>query len=139
MNAFARRPDANPQDRVADAGAMEHWESNSYQPRGWRNFNIPGYWEDQGLKALDGVVWFRRTIEVPQHWAKKAVKLYMGRIVDADEMYVNGKKIGNITYQYPPRRYEIPGDLLKAGPNTFVIRVTIRRAKADLYPISPIS
>ncbi len=37
-------------------------------------------------------------------------KLFMGRIVDADQVYVNGTEVGNITYQYPPRRYNLaPG------------------------------
>ncbi|MBO9611110.1 MAG: sialate O-acetylesterase [Dyadobacter sp.] len=138
VNALARIANAIPPRRpVTDAGQREHWEGNAYQPKGWRNFNIPGYWEDQGLKALDGVVWFRKTIEVPQSWAGKPVKLYMGRIVDADEMYVNGKKIGNITYQYPPRRYEIPGDLLKPGQNSFVIRVTNSSGKGGFVPDKP--
>ncbi|MET7256017.1 sialate O-acetylesterase [Dyadobacter fermentans] len=138
VNAFARVAHAVPEERtVADAGREGHWESSSYQPKGWRNFNIPGYWEDQGLKALDGVVWFRKTIDIPQQWAGKAAKLYMGRIVDADEMYVNGEKIGHITYQYPPRRYEIPGGLLKAGQNTFVIRVTNSSGKGGFVPDKP--
>ena len=138
VNAFARLVNAVPQERAtADAGRTEHWESIAYRPKGWRNFNIPGYWEDQGLKALDGVVWFRKTIDIPQHWAEKAAKLYMGRIVDADEMFVNGEKIGHITYQYPPRRYEIPGGLLKAGQNTFVIRVTNSSGKGGFVPDKP--
>ncbi len=99
--------------------------------------NIPGYWEDQGIKDLNGVVWFRRTFEVPKSWLGKPVKLFMGRIIDADEMYVNGKKIGNITYQYPPRRYEIPAELLKEGKNTFVIRVTNSAGKGGFVPDKP--
>ncbi|MCF0074161.1 sialate O-acetylesterase [Dyadobacter sp. CY261] len=139
VNAFAGRPDNSVPDRMAaaDAGRAGHWESNDYQPKGWRNFNIPGYWEDQGLKALDGVVWFRKTIDVPPGWIGKSVRLYMGRIVDADEMYLNGRKIGNITYQYPPRRYEIPADLLKPGPNKFVIRVTNSTGKGGFVPDKP--
>lgn len=120
-----------------DHGKKEHWESESYQPKGWRNFNIPGYWEDQGLKDLDGVVWFRKEFEVPQNWIGKPVKLFMGRIVDADEMYVNGKRIGGTTYQYPPRRYEIPADLLKEGKNTFVIRVTNQTGKGGFVADKP--
>ncbi|HQZ25997.1 MAG TPA: sialate O-acetylesterase, partial [Flavobacterium sp.] len=119
---------------IKDLGSIEHWESLDYKPKGWRNFNIPGYWEDQGIKDLNGVVWFRREFEVPKSWLGKPVKLFMGRIVDADEMYVNGKKIGNITYQYPPRRYEIPADLLKEGKNTFVIRVTNTSDKGGFVP-----
>jgi sialate O-acetylesterase len=112
------------QTQIKDLGAIEHWENPDYHPKGWLNFNIPGYWEDQGLKDLNGVVWFRKEFDVPRSWLEKPVKLFMGRIVDADEMYVNGKKIGNTTYQYPPRRYEIPANLLKQGKNIFVIKVT---------------
>lgn len=127
-----RRQSQNP-----DLGQTEHWESNDYQPKGWRNFNIPGYWEDQGLKDLNGVVWFRREFEIPESWVGKPVKLYMGRIIDADEMYVNGKRIGGTGYQYPPRRYEIPAGLLKAGKNTFVIRVTNLAGKGGFVPDKP--
>lgn len=127
---------SNSRDAI-DLGKTEHWESEMYQPKGWRNFNIPGYWEDQGLKDLDGVVWFRREFEIPESWVGKPVKLFMGHIIDADEMYVNGKKIGNTTYQYPPRRYEIPSDLLKAGKNTFVIRVTNQIGKGGFVPDKP--
>lgn len=119
---------------IKDLGSIEHWENLDYKPKGWRNFNIPGYWEDQGIKDLNGVVWFRREFEVPKNWIGKPVKLFMGRIVDGDEIYVNGKKIGNTTYQYPPRRYEIPSDLLKEGKNTFVIRVTNTSGKGGFVP-----
>lgn len=139
VNSFNRRPSVprNTTPQIKDLGLIEHWESPDYQPKGWRNMNIPGYWEDQGIKDLNGVVWFRRTFEVPKSWLGKPVKLFMGRIVDADEMYVNGKKIGNITYQYPPRRYEIPADLLKEGKNTFVIRVTNSSGKGGFVPDKP--
>lgn len=130
-------PNKRSQPQVTDLGQIEHWENTSYQPKGWRNFSIPGYWEDQGVKDLNGVVWFRREFEVTENWIGKPVKLYMGRIVDADEMYVNGKKIGNTTYQYPPRRYEIPAGLLKAGKNTFVIRVTNQVGKGGFVADKP--
>ena len=138
VNSFNRRPGfSQSRPQIRDLGQMEHWESPDYQPKGWRNINIPGFWEDQGLKDLNGVVWYRREMEIPQNWVGQGVKLYMGRIVDADEMYVNGKRIGNVTYQYPPRRYEISADLLKAGKNTFVIRVTNTAGKGGFVPDKP--
>ena len=41
------------------------WYDPAYVPKGWRTINIPGYWEDQGIKDLNGVVWYRREIDVP--------------------------------------------------------------------------
>jgi sialate O-acetylesterase len=138
VNSFSQR-NIVPQLKleIKDLGQIEHWESADYQPKGWRNINIPGFWEDQGLKELNGVVWYRKEIDIPQNWTGKNLKIMMGRIVDADEMYFNGKKIGNITYQYPPRRYQISSDLIKPGKNILVIKVTNTSGKGGFVPDKP--
>lgn len=33
-------------------------------------------------------------------------KLHLGRLVDMDYVYVNGKQVGHTGYQYPPRKYD---------------------------------
>jgi sialate O-acetylesterase len=42
-------------------------------------------------------------------------KIFLGRIVDADELYINGTKVGATGYLYPQRRYAIADDILKPG------------------------
>jgi sialate O-acetylesterase len=113
------------------------WYDPAYIPKGWRPINIPGYWEDQGIRDLDGVVWYRREIEVPASIANGAAKVALGRIIDADELYINGKKAGNTTYQYPQRRYAVPAGTLHAGKNLFVIRVTNNANKGGFMPDKP--
>ena len=130
-------------DRVirkeADKGMLEplQWFDPDYSPKGWKNIHIPGYWEDQGLKDLNGVVWYSREIEVPASMTGMPAKLYMGRIVDADYVYVNGEEIGNTTYQYPPRRYTIAAGILKPGKNRIVIRVINTSGKGGFVPDKP--
>ncbi len=126
-----------PKTEVRDKGLLEKWYDPAYAPKGWQNINIPGYWEDQGVRDLNGVVWYRREIEVPKEMTDKAVKLFMGRIVDADEIYVNGQKVGNITYQYPPRRYTIPKGGLKPGKNLIVARIINYNGKGGFVPDKP--
>jgi len=65
---------------------------------------LPAYWEDEGLEGVDGVVWFRKEIDVPASMTGKRARLLMGRVVDSDSVYINGKFIGTISYQYPPRK-----------------------------------
>ena len=115
------------------------WFDASYVPpvSGWLTINIPGYWEDQGIKDLNGVVWYRREIDVPVSMTGKPAKVFLGRIVDADILYINGKQVGITTYQYPQRRYHIPPDVLKAGKNIFVIRVTNTNGKGGFVPDKP--
>jgi len=122
-----------------DQGIMgeKKWFDISYIPKDWRTINIPGFWEDQGLKDLNGVVWYRKEIELPASMTGKQAKVYLGRIVDADELYINGKRIGNTTYQYPQRRYTVPADVLKAGKNVFVVRVTNTTNKGGFVPDKP--
>ncbi|NCD71015.1 sialate O-acetylesterase [Mucilaginibacter agri] len=130
------KPTAKTDDLQPDKGLTEavKWYDTTYVPNHWHHFWMPGYWADQGVKNLNGVVWFRKEINLPTDVAGKPGKLLMGRIVDADQTYVNGKLVGNITYQYPPRRYEVPSGLLKAGKNTIVIRITNTAGKGGFVP-----
>lgn len=113
------------------------WYSPAYVPKGWKPIGVPGYWEDQGVRGLDGVVWYRREIEVPEAMTRKAAKVFLGRIVNADALYINGKEVGNTTYEYPQRRYAVPDGLLKPGKNLFVVRVTNTGGKGGFVPDKP--
>lgn len=113
------------------------WFDNSYVPEGWKKFWLPGYWEDQGIKDLDGIVWFRKEVIVPESMAGKPAKLFMGRIVDADNVWVNGTEAGGITYQYPPRRYELKEEILRPGRNIIVVKVTNNSGKGGFVPDKP--
>lgn len=113
------------------------WYEVNFTPKNWRRINIPGYWEDQGARDLNGVVWYRKEIVLPPSMSGQEATVFLGRIVDADELYINGKKVGNTTYQYPQRRYDVPADLLKAGKNIFMIRVTNNFGKGGFVPDKP--
>lgn len=54
-----------------------------------------------------GIVWFKGEIDVPAKLVGKAGMMRLGTVIDGDETYVNGEKVGEIGYQYPPRNYEL--------------------------------
>lgn len=142
VNGLARKSLANYVNQpplVQDKGLTgpKTWYDITYIPKEWHTINIPGYWEDQGIKDLNGVVWYRREIEVPASMIGKPARIFLGRIVDADVLYINGRQIGNTTYQYPQRRYNLPDDILKEGKNTFVIKVTNTAGKGGFVPDKP--
>jgi sialate O-acetylesterase len=139
LRSVRRRPDQNQRPPDTDKGVSgpKPWYDMSYVPEGWHKFWLPGYWEDQGVKDLDGVVWFRKEINISESFTGRPARLFMGRIVDADNVYVNGILSGNITYQYPPRRYNLPAGLLKPGKNIIVVRVTNNSGKGGFVPDKP--
>jgi sialate O-acetylesterase len=130
---------ANRPSPSQDKGTIEipKWFETTYVAKGWHSINIPGYWEDQGIKDLNGVVWYRKEIDIPAAMTGKPAKVFLGRIVDADVLYINGKQVGNTTYMYPQRRYNVPADLLKAGKNIFVVKVTNNFGKGGFVPDKP--
>lgn len=121
----------------ADKGMEEKWYDTAYSPKGWRNIAIPGYWEDQGVADVDGIVWYRREIDIPASMANQPAKVFLGRIVDADALYINGKLAGTTSYLYPQRRYAVTPGILKAGKNIFTIRVTNYSGKGGFVPNKP--
>ena len=124
-----------PQDKGLTG--LQPWYDINYVPKGWKTIALPGYWEDQGIKDLNGVVWYRKEIEVPATMVGRAAKVFLGRIVDADVLYINGKQVGNTGYMYPQRRYPVSADVLKAGKNIVVVKVTNNAGKGGFVPDKP--
>nr|WP_229961709.1 sialate O-acetylesterase [Pontibacter silvestris] len=143
VNSIKRRAiaaaNANRQKAEQDKGLTDavKWYETAYESKGWRNINIPGYWEDQGIKNLNGAVWYRREIDVPASMTGVPAKVHLGRIVDADVLYINGEQVGSTGYQYPQRRYSLPAGTLKPGKNLFVVRVQNHGGKGGFVPDKP--
>ena len=113
------------------------WYDMNYVPNGWKTITVPAFWEDQGVKDLNGVVWYRKEIDVPASMVGKSARVYLGRIIDSDVLYINGKQVGRTGSLYTERRYNIPADLLKAGKNLFVVRITNNNGKGGFVPDKP--
>ena len=92
---------------AANIGIREHWEDPAnFSPAVCTGtLTIPCFLEDTPLKGFIGSFWVTRTFTVPEHLAGKAMRLWLGTIVDNDIFYVNGVKVGETPYQYPPRKY----------------------------------
>jgi len=99
------------------------WFNPDLNTSDWSTMNLPGFWADTDLGPVNGVVWFRRDVELPSSVTGESAKLILGKIIDSDSVYVNGEFVGTTGYRYPPRRYELPPDILKPGKNTIVVRV----------------
>ena len=111
---------------ASDKGLLNkdlQWNQANIDDNNWSKMAIPGYWAEQSIGKVNGAVWFRKEINVPKSMVGKPAKLFMGRIVDQDFVYVNGEFVGTTGYQYPPRRYEVKSTVLKEGKNTIAVRV----------------
>ncbi len=134
ISDWYRRSVENDRGLTEDDGT---WKDPDLDTSDWSTMELPGYWNETGLGEVNGVVWFRKTVELPGAAAGRPAKMDLGRVVDADSVFVNGQFVGNTTYQYPPRRYEIPEGVLESGENTVVVRVVNERGNGGFFPDKP--
>jgi sialate O-acetylesterase len=113
------------------------WTDPKLNDSDWAEMNVPGFWADGALKNTNGVVWFRRKINVPKSLVGMSLRLWLGRIVDQDSVFVNGKFVGTTGYQYPPRKYAIGPSILNEGENTIVVRIINSGGKGGFVPNKP--
>ncbi|SOD97306.1 sialate O-acetylesterase [Spirosoma fluviale] len=99
------------------------WASAALNDSDWKSMNMPGDWEWGGLPTLDGVVWFRQEITVPEGSKLQKVTLHMDSVDDNDSTFVNGQLVGS-TKGRGARVYTLPEGLLKPGRNVVAVRVT---------------
>lgn len=110
------------------AKAMENADkdsswANDVDDSSWDLQKIPGRWSG-ALRSFDGVMWYRKTIDVPNAWKGKAATLMLGKIDDSDQTYVNGKRVGSTDNWNVLRSYEIPADSMGDDQLTIAVRVT---------------
>jgi sialate O-acetylesterase len=116
------------EDDLASAGKLAATDLND---GAWKTMKLPGDYKALGMPDVDGIVWFRKTIEVPAAWAGKEIILRPGPIDEVDNTWFNGVLVGGkgrirtaeTGFWNMPREYHVPGNLVKAGKNVIAIRV----------------
>ncbi len=109
------------------------WELAAFDATAWKKMDLPGAWENKGLPNFDGVVWFRKQVEVPADWAGKDLQLDLGPIDDRDTTWFNGTLLGGLDIWNAPRSYTVPGAAVKSGVNVIAVRVLDTGGGGGIY------
>lgn len=108
-------------------------EAPAFDDASWSQMTLPQSIERAGLD-MDGIVWFRRTINLPAGVGDRSATLSLGPIDDSDETYVNGIKVGETRNQYAkPRTYVISSKVLRPGSNVIAIRMEDTGSRGGIY------
>jgi sialate O-acetylesterase len=123
-----------PENDLGLVGDKAVWADPAMDVTTWKSMNIPQLWENAGLEQLDGIVWFRKELELTEEQAQKGVILNIGKVDDSDITWVNGVKVGETLDKYDAlRRYVIEPKVLKAGKNIIAVRVEDYRGGGGLW------
>ncbi len=111
---------------AGDVGISEGWMSSELDDTAWSTIDVPGLWEDATLPGVDGLVWFRREVEIPDAWRDRNLFVCLGPLDDMDTVWVNGEQIGGMMIPgvwQTPRVYPVAADVWKLGRNVIAVRV----------------
>ena len=111
------------------------WATPELPDEKWATTIVPRGWEKDALPDYDGTAWYRMHFSLPPEallrWSNAPLAILLGAIDDADETFLNGKRIGamgefppaKITAWDQPRIYEFDRSLL-AETNVLAVRVS---------------
>lgn len=91
----------------------------------WPVMSLPGLFE-RTIGDFDGVVWFRKKIDIPEKMAGRDLVLSLGPIDDMDWVWFNGQAVGAHElsgFYQTERNYDIPAGAVRVGINTIAVRV----------------
>lgn len=138
------------------------WAKGDFDDSKWDTINSGSNWENQGHENYDGIAWYRIKVFIPSTlrenaYLKDNLQIILGKIDDGDQLYFNGKFIGQnnrIPASVPPdsmfvkvngfantdRRYLLDVNdpvILWDKENLIAVRVTDQGGGGGLYSGKP--
>ena len=111
----------------------DSWNDVNTDDSQWPLIQLPNLWERQQPGDLDGVIWFRKTVNIPGEVVGKKATLQLAMVDDNDITFVNGTKVGSTSGRTEKREYIIPASLLKQGKNVIAVRVEDTGGGGGIY------
>lgn len=125
-------------------GDSLQWKMPGYNDRQWVEIPVGVGWEEVD-ENFDGFAWYRLAVTIPSQLKKKGssgLELYINRINDADQTFLNGELVGVTDNPYQPdmgpsfiqRRYFIPFVKVRWDQvNVFAVRVFNIKNDGGIY------
>jgi hypothetical protein len=116
------------------------WANPKTDVSDWDKIHVPSDWEEF-YEGYNGYAWYRKNFDMRPYPEKGKLILMLGQIDDADEVFINGTKVGQSGSFFPDyktaydkyRRYYLPDGLLKPTGNVIAVRVYDEGQRGGIY------
>jgi len=116
-----------------DKGLELNYNKAEFDDSTWKTIKCPKIWEDQGYGGFNGIVWFRKSIELDNKQSETGIVLSLGKIDDYDVCWVNGVEVGKTNLFTTDRVYKVPASILNEGKNVIVLKITDEGGGGGMY------
>ncbi|NOR33396.1 MAG: hypothetical protein GQ579_01815, partial [Bacteroidales bacterium] len=128
-----KQQDFENQDNI---GFSEGWMNVEFDDSSWGEMDCPAEWSsNDDIGMLEGVLWMRTGIEIPDSWIGKDLSLELGPVDEMDITYINGVEVGTsrkISNWNVPRIYKVPASLVNSGTLQLSIRIVNTNAQGGI-------
>jgi sialate O-acetylesterase len=110
----------------------------NFDDSNWKIMKLPGGWEASEVGTFDGIIWFRKKIQIPDTWINQDLVLNLGPIDDCDRTFVNGKLVGAYEkdgFWQTDRIYKVAKELVQSNELVISVRVTDTQGGGGLWGI----
>lgn len=118
-------------------GFSESWMSVDYNDSGWDRVECPAEWSSvEKIGMLEGVVWMRSEISIPDSWVGKTLTLELGPVDEMDITYINGTEVGSslkINNWNVPRTYQVPASVVNSSKLQLAMRIVNTNAQGGIF------
>ena len=118
-------------------GFSEGWMNVEFDDSSWDIMTCPAEWSSlEEIGMLEGVVWMRTRISVPEKWLGKPLTLELGPVDEMDITYINGVEVGTsrkIDNWNTPRVYQVPASLVTSEQLQLAIRIVNTNAQGGIF------
>ncbi|MBT32613.1 MAG: 9-O-acetylesterase [Thalassobius sp.] len=107
------------------------WLSANFNLNDWSRTYMPSTWDNMGRADFNGVIWFRKTFELPEDWKREKLNLGLGRISDMSHVFWNGELLAFDEEDGENRNFEIPASKVRSE-NEIMLRITDLRGQGGI-------
>jgi len=118
------------------------WALPSFDDSQWGKVQVPGDLKAQGIEQEPGVGWYRIHFRTGEIFPGQQIGLSLGNIGNADDVYLNGVRIGGqgiigdqfVEAPWKERLYRVPEGLLRTGEdNLLAVRILDTYRMAGIF------
>ena len=118
-------------------GFSEGWMKLDFDDSDWEGIPCPAEWGSiDKLGMLEGVVWMRTRIRIPDSWIGMDLTLELGPVDEMDITYINGVEVGTsrkINNWNVPRYYKVPASTVTSGELQLAIRIVNTSGEGGIF------
>lgn len=101
----------------------ESWKTPAFDDSSWATIDLPQGANKSSFSGFNGLIWFRRQVELPADFAGQDLWLNLGPVMEQDVTWFNGVFVGGQDGYRRDHAFLVPGKLVKAGANVIAVRV----------------